>query len=110
MCKCTPEIRTPFCGRGDCLPPGYALAYEAAAAIEPVRHAHKAKVLAALAQHPGAIASELAEVVGFDPVETRRRLTDLKLGGHAYQAHTGVGPSGRRECRWWPRETQKALL
>ena len=21
MCKCTPEIRTPFCGRGDCLPP-----------------------------------------------------------------------------------------
>ena len=51
--------------------------YEAAAAIEPVRHAHKAKVLAALAQHPGAIASELAEVVGFDPVETRRRLTDL---------------------------------
>ena len=24
MCKCTPEIRTPFCGRGDCLPPGYA--------------------------------------------------------------------------------------
>lgn len=30
--------------------------YEAAAAIEPVRHAHKAKVLAALAQHPGAIA------------------------------------------------------
>jgi len=26
--------------------------YEAAAAIEPVRHAHKAKVLAALAQHP----------------------------------------------------------
>lgn len=84
--------------------------YEAAAAIEPVRHAHKAKVLAALAQHPGAIASELAEVVGFDPVDTRRRLTDLKLGGHAYQAHTGVGPSGRRECRWWPRETQKALL
>lgn len=39
--------------------------YEAAAAIAPVRHAHKAKVLAALAQHPGAIASELAEVVGF---------------------------------------------
>jgi predicted ArsR family transcriptional regulator len=76
--------------------------YEAAAAIEPVRHAHKAKVLAALAQHPGAIASELAEVVGFDPVETRRRLTELKLGGHAYQAHTGVGPSGRREMRWGP--------
>ena len=24
MCKCTPEIRTPFCGRGDCLPPGFA--------------------------------------------------------------------------------------
>jgi hypothetical protein len=24
MCKCTPEIRTPFCGRDDCLPPGYA--------------------------------------------------------------------------------------
>ena len=21
MCNCTPEIRTPFCGRGDCLPP-----------------------------------------------------------------------------------------
>ena len=21
MCKCTPNIRTPFCGRGDCLPP-----------------------------------------------------------------------------------------
>ena len=21
MCRCTPEIRTPFCGRGDCLPP-----------------------------------------------------------------------------------------
>ena len=21
MCKCTPIIRTPFCGRGDCLPP-----------------------------------------------------------------------------------------
>jgi hypothetical protein len=21
MCECTPEIRTPFCGRGDCLPP-----------------------------------------------------------------------------------------
>jgi hypothetical protein len=21
MCKCTPELRTPFCGRGDCLPP-----------------------------------------------------------------------------------------
>ena len=21
MCKCSPEIRTPFCGRGDCLPP-----------------------------------------------------------------------------------------
>ena len=21
MCKCTPEIRTPFCARGDCLPP-----------------------------------------------------------------------------------------
>lgn len=21
MCKCTPMIRTPFCGRGDCLPP-----------------------------------------------------------------------------------------
>ena len=24
MCKCTPEIRTPFCGRGNCLPPGFA--------------------------------------------------------------------------------------
>ena len=22
MCKCTPEIRTPFCGRGDCQQPG----------------------------------------------------------------------------------------
>ena len=22
MCKCTPEIRTPFCGRGDCVWPG----------------------------------------------------------------------------------------
>ena len=21
MCKCTPMLRTPFCGRGDCLPP-----------------------------------------------------------------------------------------
>ncbi len=84
--------------------------YEAAKAIEPHRKAHKAKILAALAEHPGAIASELAELVGYDPVETRRRLTDLKLGGHAYQAHTGKGPSGRREMRWWPRETQKVLL
>ena len=24
MCKCAPEIRTPFCGRGNCLPPGFA--------------------------------------------------------------------------------------
>ena len=23
MCKCTPEIRTPFCGRGDCLWPHF---------------------------------------------------------------------------------------
>lgn len=21
MCQCTPEIRTPWCGRGDCVPP-----------------------------------------------------------------------------------------
>lgn len=21
MCKCTPNIRTPFCGKGDCVPP-----------------------------------------------------------------------------------------
>jgi hypothetical protein len=22
MCKCTPEIRAPFCGKGDCVCPG----------------------------------------------------------------------------------------
>jgi hypothetical protein len=51
MCKCTPEIRTPFCGRGDCLPPGYAnlgewLGSSSAAAAEPAAQASLDRVWA----------------------------------------------------------------
>lgn len=67
------------------------------------RQAHTATVLGALKEHPGLIASELARIVGLDPVETRRRLTDLKNRKVAYPQHTGKGPTGRSEMRWWAR-------
>jgi hypothetical protein len=74
------------------------------------RDAHKKAVWDALVANPGEIASDLARIAGYDPVETRRRLTDLKIAGKAYPKDSGYGPSGRREMRWWPQMTQKVLL
>ena len=74
------------------------------------RAVHKKAVWDALVENPGEIASDLARIAGFDPVETRRRLTDLKIAGKAYPQHSGYGPSGRREMRWWPQMEQRPLL
>ena len=74
------------------------------------RKTHCLAVFTALVSNPGLIASELAQITGYDPVETRRRLTDLKKQNKAYQAHTETGPSGRREQRWWPALQQGSLL
>lgn len=46
MCQCTPEIRTPYCGKGDCVWPG-SKPENARASSDTIEHAVK-EFLAAL--------------------------------------------------------------
>lgn len=85
--------------------------YEAAALMERgTRQRHYDLVMVYVARHPGLTASQYAEMCGLDDVETRRRLTDAKNKGTAYQQgyHRAAGRK-TRECQWWPVERQGGL-
>ena len=84
--------------------------YEARDAAERYRWTHMDAVMQMVAQKPGLTSSEYAILTGLDVVETRRRLTDAKNEGHAYQ-DGAYAPEGkrRRECQWWPVEAQGSL-
>jgi len=72
---------------------------------------HQRIVMAAVVRYPGLTASELAEIVGLGPVETRRRLTDLKNEEMAVQGAARRSKGGVcREKTWYPRERQAVLL
>ena len=89
-----------------------------ATSIEALRHheatgalkSHLALVVATVRQHPGKTASELAEMVGLDAVEIRRRCTDGSKAGLLLHGQPRR-PAGKklREITWHPVETQGAL-
>ena len=63
---------------------------------------HRDLVLAALREHPGSTAGEVAELTELSPVEVRRRLTDAKNAGQAWQGYTRTcGAEGTTQSEWW---------
>lgn len=54
-------------------------------------------------RHPGLTAGEYARMTGLEVHEVRRRLTDLKSAGKAYQgAVRACSVEGTAQCEWWP--------
>lgn len=87
--------------------------HEAAAFMEDTGTlaSHKATVALYVKRHPGLTASEYSRLTGMDVVEVRRRLTNLKDEGWAYQegARRAAGQKVR-EMQWFPVEAQGVLL
>lgn len=75
--------------------------YAAAADSTESRTRHIDLLQTYVSRHPGLTASEYAELVGWDVVETRRRLTDLKNRDIAFQSGQRKGRY-RQECCWYP--------
>ena len=68
--------------------------------------------LAAVRDHPGLTASELAHLSGgrLDRYAANRRLADLERAGLVQKGEPRRAPSGRPEVTWWPVERQGVLL
>jgi transcription initiation factor IIE alpha subunit len=76
----------------------------------PRMKSHLVSVVTAVKEHPGLTASELAELTGMGSVEVRRRLTDAKNKGLAYQGEIRKSRlNENREFCWYP-ERQGVLL
>ena len=83
---------------------------EARIKIAPHRNGRIVTIVAALATYPGLTASEIAEVTGYGPVEVRRRLTDAKNKGLAFQGEARKSRCNvNRELTWFPVERQAVL-
>lgn len=67
------------------------------------RLSHGAIIAAYVTRHPGLTAGEYARMTGMEVHEVRRRLTDLKASGKAYQGCVRVcRMEGTAQCEWWP--------
>lgn len=86
-----------------------ASSHEAGRSVD--RASQCAAVLECLTDSPGVTGAELAARYGMDVYQVRRRLSDLKATGRAYQeGSTKCSVTGRTSVLWFPEYQQASLL